>query len=37
MAVSNLITQGQSFERPSVSAYFGKGKAPGNDNAVKSS
>ena len=35
MAISNLIKPGQSFERPSVSAFFGK--KPANDNLEKTS
>jgi hypothetical protein len=36
MAISNLVTSGQSFNRPSVSAFFGKA-APANDNLQKKS
>jgi hypothetical protein len=36
MAISNLVKSGQSFERPSVSAFFGKSTAA-NDNLQKKS
>jgi hypothetical protein len=32
MTISKLVTGGQSFERPSVSAFFGKSPANANDN-----
>lgn len=35
MAISNLVTGGQSFERPSVSAFFGKNPAGSNDNVQR--
>ena len=36
MAISNLVaSQGQSFNRPGVSAFFGAGKSPSNDNVQK--
>jgi hypothetical protein len=36
MAISKLVKSGQSFDRPSVSAFFGK-SAPANDNLQKKS
>lgn len=36
MAISNLVApQGQSFNRPGVSAFFGAGNSPANDNVQK--
>jgi hypothetical protein len=35
MAISNLVSGGQSFERPSVSAFFGKSMTGANDNVEK--
>jgi hypothetical protein len=35
MAISNLVSGGQSFERPNVSAFFGKSMAGANDNVEK--
>jgi hypothetical protein len=35
MAISNLVSGGQSFERPGVSAFFGKSMAGSNDNVEK--
>lgn len=35
MTISNLVTGGQSFERPSVGAFFGKNPAGANDNVQR--
>ena len=35
MAISNLVSGGQSFERPGVGAFFGKSMAGSNDNVEK--
>ena len=35
MAISNLVSGGQSFERPGVSAFFGKSMTGSNDNVEK--
>ena len=35
MAISNLVSGGQSFERPSVSAFFGNAPRGANDNVQR--
>ena len=35
MAISNLVSGGQSFERPSVSAFFGNAPKASNDNVQR--
>ena len=37
MAISNLTSAGQKFDRPSVSSYFGGRNNPANDNLQKTS